>query len=106
MSASSSKQSTDSTSTSSSTIRQRSNTNITSNEEIIESCVSHVHKIEASEVFKEKLEQHIRNFKLDESDNDDSAKSGVTHCSIESLEAEPTPDQGCRSHITKHVCGK
>ncbi|CAF3072349.1 unnamed protein product [Rotaria sp. Silwood2] len=72
-----------------------------------QSYVSHVHKIEAPEVFKEKLEQHIRNFKLDESDNDDSAKSGVTHCSIESLEAEPTPpDQGCRSHITKYFCGK
>ncbi|CAF2164618.1 unnamed protein product [Rotaria magnacalcarata] len=73
MNTSSSKQSSDSTSTSSSTVRQRSNTNITSNEEIIESYVSRVHKIEASVVFKEKLEQHIRNFKLDEPDDDDSA---------------------------------
>ncbi|CAF3362000.1 unnamed protein product [Rotaria socialis] len=105
MNTSSSKQSSDSASTSSSTIRQRSNTNIISNEEIIESCVSHVHKIEAPEVFKEKLEQHIRNFKLDEPDDDDSAKSGITHCSIESLEAESTPNQGCRAYITKHVCG-
>lgn len=68
--------------------------------------MAHVHKLEAPEIFKEKLEQHIRNFKLDGSDNDGSTKSGATHCSIESLEAETTPDQGCRSHITKHICGK
>ncbi|CAF4507721.1 unnamed protein product [Rotaria socialis] len=71
-----------------STVRQRSNTKIVSNEEVIESIVSYTMETGASDKVKRKIQQHLRNIKFNEQDDDSSQSTGYA----DSLESTNTSD--------------
>ncbi|CAF3408347.1 unnamed protein product, partial [Rotaria sp. Silwood2] len=69
------------------------------------SCIIVIQKSDASENFKKRFENYVKNFKLHEED-DDSLESIPIVGSSTSAEARRTRNEKCSWSVKKSLCGK